>query len=131
MKRARRGSSALEFGLILPVLAALLFGVMDWAWYLFQQMTVVVAAGRGARIAGGLSGDDGPEAAAEAETRAWLDSFGLDGDAAEVSATINAGTDPQVITVSASLPYDAIVGMVPVPDQLAATSSGVYYGHLY
>lgn len=130
-RRARRGASALEFGLVLPLAVLLLASVADWAWFLFHEMSMVIATGRGARIAGGIPEDDGPAAAAETSTRTWLTRFGMDGDAATVTVSMDGGADPQTITVSGSMPYSPLVGMVPLPDQVAASSSGVYYGHLY
>ena len=49
----RRGAASLEYALVLPVLFALLFGLVDWSWYLFEWMTVTRAAGQGLRIATG------------------------------------------------------------------------------
>lgn len=129
--RPRRGVSALEMAFILPVVLLVLAGIMDWSWLLFHQMSAVVAAGRGARIAAGVGASKGPEAAAMRSSEAWLERFGLDPDLADVSATIDAGADPQTIEVRVSVPYHPLVGLIPMPDQVAAVANGVYYGHLY
>ena len=41
----RRGASALEFALTLPVVMAILAGILEYGWYLFQLSNVVHAAG--------------------------------------------------------------------------------------
>lgn len=129
--RRRRGSQALEFGLVLPLAVLLVAGVADWAWFLFHQMSAVIAAGRGARIAGGLASADDPEGTAVESTNLWLERFGVNPDDAEVEAEIDASTDPQTLSVTITLPYVPLVGMVPLPDDVAFTAVGIYYGHLY
>lgn len=115
----------------MPLAVLLVAGAADWAWFLFHEMSAVIASGRGTRIAGGVYAEENPEAAAVASTRMWLTRFGLDGDTAEVEADIDDSTDPQTISVTVSIPYVPLIGMVPLPDDIAFTSSGVYYGHLY
>lgn len=43
------GASALEFGLVLPVLLLVLFSIIEYGWYMTQQMTLVNAVAAGAR----------------------------------------------------------------------------------
>ncbi len=47
--RGESGASALEFGLVLPVLLLIFFSLVEYAWYLTQQMTLVNAVAAGAR----------------------------------------------------------------------------------
>ena len=127
----RRGASALEMAFILPILLLVLAGIMDWSMMLFQQMSVVVAAGRGARIAAGVAEREGPTALARASAEAWLARFGLDPELAEVSASLGGSGDAATITVTVSVPYRPLVGLIPMPDRASAVVSGVYYGNLY
>lgn len=129
--RPRRAASALEVAFILPVVLLLLAGIMDWSWLLFHQMSVVVASGRGARIAAGVSESDDPEGAAARSVETWLGRFGLDPDRATIQAQVDSASDPQTILVEVSVPYHPLVGLLPMPNQAAATAEGVYYGHLY
>ena len=64
---ARRGASSIEFALILPVFLALLAGVLDYGWYLFQQAGLDAATQAGCR-AGALvdPGEEGMDLAAAA-----------------------------------------------------------------
>ena len=57
-----RGTTALEFALILPVLAFLIFGIFDMGRYLFVQNTLQFATVEGMRLAtvgGTLNGTNG------------------------------------------------------------------------
>ena len=46
-RESRRGSQAIEFALIFPVFIALVFGGLDYSWYVLQRYTAmdVVAGG--------------------------------------------------------------------------------------
>ncbi len=121
----------MEFGLVLPLAMALLAGVFDWSWYMFQQLTMVVAVGRGTRIAGGIAESEDPSQSAENVTRAVMTAYGLDGEGATVEVSIDDTVDPQTITVVATLPFRPLIGLVPVLDEIGYAESGVYYGHLY
>ncbi len=46
-----RGASAVEFALVLPALLLILFSIMEYGWYLTQQMALVNATATGARTA--------------------------------------------------------------------------------
>lgn len=129
--RARRAASALEVAFILPVVLLLLAGIIDWSWLLFHQMSAVVASGKGVRIAAGVADTSDPVGAAERSADAWLQRFGVDPARATVLAQVNSATDPQTIQVEVTVPYHALVGLIPMPDQASATAEGVYYGHLY
>jgi Flp pilus assembly protein TadG len=57
-----RGTTALEFALILPVFAFLICGIVDMGYYLFVQHTLQFATAEGARLAmvgGTLNGANG------------------------------------------------------------------------
>lgn len=50
-RRARRGTALLELALVMPILAALLLGVLDFGRMYAEQLTVTAAAREGARAA--------------------------------------------------------------------------------
>ncbi len=129
--RRRRGASALETALVLPLLLAVLFGVIDWAWYLFQDAGMVVAARRGTRLVAGLGASEGPEAVATAEVIAWLDAFAVDGTAADVDVVIVPDAGEGTVTITVAVDYDPLVGWVPVPTRVGAVATGPYYGGVY
>lgn len=80
-RRSRRGASAVEFALSLPILITVLMGVIALSSYISQLHAVTRAARDGARVGSvtleGISatGDD-IEYASEVQARAVLDSTG-------------------------------------------------------
>ncbi|GDX80346.1 hypothetical protein LBMAG42_21570 [Deltaproteobacteria bacterium] len=128
---AKRGSTAIEFSLILPVLLLLLAGIIDWAWFLFQQAAFVVATAHGARLAAGLAGETDPTTAATTEVRAWLDAFAVDGSGATVAVLVVPDGLTGTVHVSATLAHDPLFGLAGTPAQMGATADGVYYGGIY
>jgi Flp pilus assembly protein TadG len=50
-RRARRGTALLELALVMPILGALLLGVLDFGRIYAEQLTVTAAAREGARAA--------------------------------------------------------------------------------
>ncbi|HET7079159.1 MAG TPA: TadE family protein [Chloroflexia bacterium] len=50
-RRARRGTALLELALVMPILAALLLGVLDFGRMYAEQLAVTAAAREGARAA--------------------------------------------------------------------------------
>ena len=56
-RRNRRGSAAVEFALVLPVLMLLLFGIIDFGRMMNARITLSEAAHEGARAAA-VAGDD-------------------------------------------------------------------------
>lgn len=120
--RRRRGGAAIEFALVLPVLLALVFGIIEYGWVFFQQANVLSAAREGARL--GVTVDQGssPDPASTAVTRAQavLNEYGMDGAGATITASY-AGTTPQeTLTVNVQIPYDPLIGFVPTPPSLQA-----------
>lgn len=49
--RRRAGSTLVEFALILPVLIAVIIGIMEFGWMVYNNMTIANGAREGARLA--------------------------------------------------------------------------------
>jgi hypothetical protein len=61
-KKGERGTTAVEFALVLPLFVLLLFGIIDFGRYFFVQHTVQFATREGTRLAtvgGALTNPDG------------------------------------------------------------------------
>lgn len=116
----RRGSNAVEFALILPILITLFAGIVEWGWTLNQQMMVVQAAREGARVGASTPRDEDPEGAASARVVESLNDMGLNGGAASVTATITGAYPDELIQVTLALPHQPIIGLVPIPVDLKA-----------
>jgi len=85
-----RGSAAVEFALLLPVLLLIIFGVIDFGRAINAQITLTQAAREGARLA----------------------SFGYSTSAVQTRAQNAAtGLSPVTVTVSSSCPTGAGMGV--------------------
>ncbi len=50
-KKKRRGAAIVEFAVVLPLLLALLFGIIDFGWVFMVRQTLTNAAREGVRVA--------------------------------------------------------------------------------
>jgi len=116
----RRGASALEFALTLPIVMVVLTGILEYGWFLFQLSNVVHALRDGTRIGVTvpLEDDEGAVPRAEAHARAVLDGLGVpctDGGGCIVRANIAVAGDVDTMTMSIEVDYTPIVGLLPTP----------------
>ncbi len=122
----RRGATAVEFALTLPILVVILGGIIEYGWYIQSLTSVVHAAREGARYGVTFDVDEDPETEAEAHARSALAGLGIDCDGAAV-CTISANTDTSgsvgVLVLDITVQYDAIAGMVPTPGDLTGRYS--------
>ena len=122
----RRGATALEFGLLLPVFCAILFGVLEYAWVFYQQSNVVAATRDALRLAVTLPKTNVPEPvdAAFDEVRTKLTGFGYTPDqldAATIEPVYNGSTPDETLTVTVSMPYQPLIGLVATPTSINCT----------
>lgn len=117
----RRGSYALELALTLPILVAMVGGIVDWGWYFSAEYKVQEAARVCARTGASTDQDDGPETAAEAAARSVLDAEGLVGRDAVVATSIAGSAAGDLLTCSVELELAPMVGLVPVLTNRRAT----------
>lgn len=111
-RNARHGSSAIEFALLLPLLLALLFGIIEFGWLFQRQSSLVSAVREGARAGVTYALDDTPNPldAADARVRSALTAYGFDPAAATI-VTAYEGTSPEErLNVSCTLPYTPLIG---------------------
>ena len=115
--RWRRGSYAVEFAYVMPLLVCLLAGVVDYGHYFNQQVAVITAVREGARVGVATRIVDDPIAAATNDT-IWSIQGAL-GLQPNVTA-LYVGSDPdRCMTVSATVPFTPFFGLVPVPTMLS------------
>ena len=124
--RIRRGASALEFALTLPVVLVILAGILEYGWYLFQLANVVHALRDGARIGVTVPLDDAtpPTARAESHARAVLSGLGVpcdSGGGCVVVASIGSTGEVDVLNLSIEVDYTPVVGLLPSPSHLHGT----------
>lgn len=58
-RRDRRGVEAVEFAITLPIFLLLMFSILEYGWYMFQQNGVHDAARIACQVAGQFGIDDG------------------------------------------------------------------------
>jgi Flp pilus assembly protein TadG len=119
-RSARKGSTAIEFALIAPILLALLTGIMDYSWYMSQRSAVVFATQDGARAAVMEGFYGSPIDAAEARVAASLEAAGVKGTPTVQVAIVAIG---EPVTITTTVAFDELVGLVPAPPILFATST--------
>lgn len=107
-RRGERGAAAVEFALILPILATLLFGIIDYGDMLSVRQAVSQAAAEGARAAA-VNPDDGAKAAAAmAAVEDALDAHGEECTAA-CDVEIVACGSAECAEVTVVIDYDALI----------------------
>ncbi|MDA8439617.1 MAG: pilus assembly protein [Propionibacterium sp.] len=113
-KPTDRGAAAVEFALVLPILIALLLGIIEFGYAMFIQATIAGAAREGARtlaIAGTAS--SATSAAIQAAEDGALPAVTL--NAAQITAdNSQCSSDPSsAVTVTIRYPYTGIAGILP------------------
>ena len=122
-RKNRRGSNAIEFALTLPLVVALLTGIMDYGFYFSQQQVVVHAARTGARRAAisDPETENAAEVARDAVTQV-LTGAGVSG-AAKVGVVFSGAAPNATVTVDVKVDYAGLAGLVPIPGALGSTIS--------
>lgn len=118
--RRQRGSITVEFAFALPIVLVLLAAVVEWGWLLAREAALVQVVREAAHAGARTLQEDDPEAVALLRARADLQAGGFDPDDASLSvSTYDSGAAAQqVIELSLELPYEPIVGLLPVPATL-------------
>jgi len=148
--RRSRGASAVEFALIMPLFFLLLFGIVDFGWYFFNQHTIQFATREGTRLAlvGGTIKDDdnndltrvdsivktirdNAEAAVNpADLRISIYPVGADySDPPNWSTTLNAGNGGDYMRVRVLYTYDfltPLIGNLVPPGMMEMRAEALY-----
>jgi len=120
-RRSRRANSAIEFAMVLPVFLSIGAGIVEYGNFFQQEVDltqIVREAGREA-ILRPQHESPGPVEAAQTRIQDALKEKGYTGQAA-IRATIDGTAPDQLLVVSASLPYDPLLGMIPSPGHVSA-----------
>jgi len=130
----RRGVSAIEFALTLPMLAFFLLAVIEYGWYFWQLIAMTNCTRDALRIAVTQSVDtslagpfDLPIADAEDRVTEMLLDFNIDpantGTGCRIQAVPNTGggAGTWTLTLRVCLEYEALTtSIVPTPDTITA-----------
>lgn len=120
----RRGVVTVEAALVFPILLALTFGLIEYAWLFLRMETITNAARRGARLA--ITPD-----ATEAEVRSAVNNMLTNAGIAFSGTDIDVGSldvNPgEVITVHIEVDYESLTGiggpLLPVPQRIGRSMS--------
>jgi Flp pilus assembly protein TadG len=124
------GGTVVEFAIVLPLFCALLFGSIDYAWYLYQKFTLAAAVQSGVRSALSVKENDNPDPWSTAVTNAKAN-LAKSGAIAPTSVIFGpaagsryTGTKPtRAVTVSGQFTFTPLVGLVPMPTPTLVYSS--------
>jgi Flp pilus assembly protein TadG len=119
--RGSRGQTVTEFALVLPILALMLFGIVQFGVVFNHYLTITDATRAGARQGAVARHAPDPVGSVEARVRQSaqeLDQAELD---VSVSSTFEPGSD---VTVTASYPYQiSLLGVVVQSGELTSTTT--------
>jgi hypothetical protein len=128
--RQELGASSVEFALVLPALVLILFSILEYGWYMTQQITLAnaVAAGARAGVKAREWDEDNPQDPAQTARLTVQESFWLS-DIPEGSIAVDSEYrltvgGPRMIEVKVlNLPYVPLTGYLPdslLPSGLSA-----------
>ncbi len=127
--RTRRGASAIEFALTLPVLIVIVAAITEYGWVLHQRAQLVRAVREGVRlgVVGPNSSNPVPSTTAILRTRELLEEFAFDMSTATVTAQLtnqhaDAANTDDTMAVTAVVRYQPLMGgLVPSPVDIDAS----------
>lgn len=101
----QRGTAAVEFALVLPLLILFIFGIIEFGLAMHAKEILTNAGREGAR-AGIVFGDPRPTESKIIEVvKAYLDNAALDANKAEINVSGAGGTSGSYLTVRVQYPY--------------------------
>lgn len=122
-RRRESGAAAVEFALIFPLLAAVLFGAMEYGWVLFQQFNLANAVRDGLRQGVTVAQTASPDPGATAVHVAQQDlaKLGVPLTSVALTATYAGSVPTRTMTLAADMTYRKLTGFVPTPAHLTYT----------
>lgn len=126
----RRGSQAVEFALLFPIFLALVFGGLDYSWYILQRYTAMDVVSAGCR-AGAITGVDpfaDPPAAAQVAILERAENSMLTCGTEVCTVTIEEleGYSPSTKQIQCTLEAPSMIlsGFIPgMPDRITVKST--------
>lgn len=114
----QRGAAAVEFALVMPLFAAILFGIMEYGWVFYQQFNVAAAVRDGLRVGVTVSqtATPDPRSSAQSRTQADLDVAHIAG--ATITPLYSGSSPTKLLTLTVVAPYHPLIGLVPTPAHL-------------
>lgn len=116
--RSRRGSTAIEFALIFPILCTLCLAAFEYSAALSSRTEVINSV---RETAFAVSGEDVALEDAETYAAGLLELHGFDCsfEVSDCEIDVTVEGDPSLLTVSAQVVYVPLQTLVPAPESLA------------
>ncbi len=114
------GAAVVEFALVFPIFAAMLFGMIEYGWVFYQQFNLAGAVRDGLRqgVTFSQAATPDPRTQAITVTQADLQRVGVAPSDLSITATYSGSSPTKTMCVSATLRYRKLIGLVPTPAQL-------------
>jgi Flp pilus assembly protein TadG len=113
MRTERRGTTAIEFALILPTLLVLTFGIMDYGWFFMIHQQASQACREAARTGSHTALSEDPAASAAADAGRYVSQhFPLSNMQVSYDTSVIGG---DAVQISLSVQFQPLVGFVPTP----------------
>ncbi len=131
--RARRGGTALEFGLILPVFVLLVGAIMDMAWLFYMESALDRAVMLGCRAGALVDPGEGDASIATTKSKAetvmeealWMNATGLSAIPESLTTTVTThGSSPgRSLVCEATVEFQPLIGIVLDPLTLGSATA--------
>ncbi|MEQ1501046.1 MAG: TadE/TadG family type IV pilus assembly protein [Myxococcota bacterium] len=120
VRRARRGSNAIEFAMLAPVFLAILSGIVDLGVYFARLDQLSAIARDAARLGAVTDANDGPSKVAQVDAEEALKERGF---SAKVSATLGGAAPDKWVKVELWMEPTVTFGLLPMPSTVHAEAT--------
>lgn len=111
----RRGGAALEAAVAMPFLVTMIFGIIDYTWYIMELETVVLATQAGVRAGAQTKLSNNPITKANTAAASALSANFPGPLVSPTYVTTNTGN---VLRTTVTTNYTPLIGLVPIPSIL-------------
>ena len=128
----RRGATAIEFALTLPLFVGLVAAIFEYGWMFYMRSTVIHAVRDGCRAGAVIPWNESPSPneVAQARMTDFLAGYSIDcrGDTERCGIAITSeGESPyETMNCELTIAYEPMIGVLPVPERLGAGSVVMY-----
>ena len=117
-RRGEEGVAAVEFAIVVILLITLTFAIMEYGWFFYHMHQVNNAANAGVREA------VLPDASLNSVEAVVNNGFGGPYDSVETApADISEASSGDMVTVTVTTAYGALIGFVPTPSTVSASAT--------
>jgi hypothetical protein len=124
MRHLQRGAATVDFALTCSLgFVPMLFGVLEYSWFEFQQIQVQAVCQSVVREAVAVPNDSNPDTTAEELLVEALEAAAVRGDV-DVTAEIIGEPPARLLELDVRVRYEPLIGLVPTPEFIGSTWSG-------